>query len=1475
MNVDVLGNNTNDMYLSTLNPLLVDEMEEVNSMIEEEVFEVKDVGVYIDSKEGYVVKFDSAASRCMSGIKGRVLEVLKKRVPDVRITGFNGSHSTVDKLGLNEDGKLEYYVSSMPQDLVLLCANDYAQEGAAILFKDDGIVIKMTDDEILELKHNLSQYPVLKKLVVRNRTYEVAQSPTTAKTKDYSYYTKHAEDNVMLSYTEDIDMQIEKNDAFLVTEEGFSGRANRFFNTKVHVSNGTDRVLSMLLMGFSLQDLKHIVKSDSVSGIPPDLTSKTLNVFEHRYGRTPDAVTLAIPLNRMNRTGLMSKAAPLEQVGQRVECDIGEPDQNERRQGKEKRATKVKAFGGALAFAVAVDCFSGFIMTRLLRTLAHTLVFIKYFIEEFEQNEIQVKLFASDSGIVSQSKFQVMTSDTEQFLRSKKIKTERAEPYNHQIGTPTVEQTIRRLKELINVAISFILRNPVFPLLGFTELQIKQLWGELLMWATVMINLKPCPHDKTKTRYEVFYKKKPNIQNIRILPIFSVVLVPRMVHNPDDGTYKMMNKIALYVGPALKTPGAIRAAVLSKEKKLVNVIVTSKFTPATDGGGLNIYDNVNRGLLTMMYPPNQPIVDEEPEEIVQEDNPPTSASEAESKENGAQVSPPSSNLVEQEVKVVQKILDIPAAEGPPTDTVNSRSISNKSSSAQVITTLVDPDEYIENEENDTEDHYTKDPSMDESYPQHKEEEEATNSEESSGENEEEEMINNSDHEEETKMKIKRLNNKKMHAQTKRKAKKTNMKKKSKNSSQYTSTDTNNNNKKKKINSNKQDIAKDMDKQNDNPYKKLYVNSSKRRHNSTSLMTVEEFAHYADWIEFGMDSWYWSFANNCFYRIAPDELRCKLEASTSDSAPLWSSDITMEEGYKAVKENVPKSFPAALQDPRWGAPARKELNTLFETKAIVEVDPNIAKRVLKSNGADLVILFPVYETKEKEGQQVDKVRLVGDGRTHYSAVHTYAATPSREELLVLLHIIAMLGWTYYHVDEIRAFLSARYNGGKRRVFTRFLGDNKFYEVLGALYGLKSSPRDYQQQVIDRLTSMGFKRLSLCSCIFVCREENNVVLIYDYVDDFIITGNNSTAVQDKINLLRDKASTTEPIFNAEKVLGMEIKRDITKHIMLITMTKKIEEVCEKFQVDHTKIRHTPMATRSYIVKESEFEKLPEEETRFLNAKEKTDYLALVGSLLWISGIRMDILFATMYLSWATKTPRVHHMVTGKGVLAYLLHTKNLPLVLGGKCETESAVDIIGYSDASLGTGTKGRSIKAHMFKLGTESGAITAKCGNSTSVYTSSFEAELDGVVTGMKTAARLMNILDEIGVVNYGRVSTLYNDNLAMIKFIQGEGLAKGIRHVELRMFYAREKYLEGNILVKYMKSENLPADQMTKLGSKHSFLQFRKLILGLGLLTEEQLQHCIGFETSMSDDGDVINNGEEVIALFVFSEEIDYGSRQN
>ncbi len=152
--------------------------------------------------------------------------------------------------------------------------------------------------------------------------------------------------------------------------------------------------------------------------------------------------------------------------------------------------------------------------------------------------------------------------------------------------------------------------------------------------------------------------------------------------------------------------------------------------------------------------------------------------------------------------------------------------------------------------------------------------------------------------------------------------------------------------------------------------------------------------------------------------------------------------------------VSKNFVEALKDPEWGEPARNEFHTITQaTGATIEVDQEIAVGDVK-NGADCLMMLAVYEEKIKEGVNVNKVRLVANGKTQAQVGETYAPTPTRLEFLILLHIIASNNWDYFLIDEQRAFLTAD------RADNRQLKSNSGVK---AIYGTKDASRNYRLKI----------------------------------------------------------------------------------------------------------------------------------------------------------------------------------------------------------------------------------------------------------------------------------------------------------------------------------------------------------------------------------------------------------------------------
>ena len=110
------------------------------------------------------------------------------------------------------------------------------------------------------------------------------------------------------------------------------------------------------------------------------------------------------------------------------------------------------------------------------------------------------------------------------------------------------------------------------------------------------------------------------------------------------------------------------------------------------------------------------------------------------------------------------------------------------------------------------------------------------------------------------------------------------------------------------------------------------------------------AQFVDWSTTEEGQVLWSVGEDCFLVIQTSE----------DEVDLKVARATVDEGFRVVTENVPKNVQAALKDPVWVPAAFKEVSTLKDgTRTLVQVNQEIAREAIR-NGADCLILFPVYE-----------------------------------------------------------------------------------------------------------------------------------------------------------------------------------------------------------------------------------------------------------------------------------------------------------------------------------------------------------------------------------------------------------------------------------------------------------------------------------------------------------------------------------
>ncbi len=82
-------------------------------------------------------------------------------------------------------------------------------------------------------------------------------------------------------------------------------------------------------------------------------------------------------------------------------------------------------------------------------------------------------------------------------------------------------------------------------------------------------------------------------------------------------------------------------------------------------------------------------------------------------------------------------------------------------------------------------------------------------------------------------------------------------------------------------------------------------------------------------------------------------------------------------------------------------------------------------------------------------------------------------------------------------------------------------------------------------------------------------------------------------------------------------------------MLRMQKKIDELVSKTGNLTGKPRRVPMPVAWYVVTDQDIDKLSTAKKRLLNKNEILQYLSIVGTLIWVQGVRNEIAFAVLYL------------------------------------------------------------------------------------------------------------------------------------------------------------------------------------------------------------------------------------------------------
>ena len=299
----------------------------------------------------------------------------------------------------------------------------------------------------------------------------------------------------------------------------------------------------------------------------------------------------------------------------------------------------------------------------------------------------------------------------------------------------------------------------------------------------------------------------------------------------------------------------------------------------------------------------------------------------------------------------------------------------------------------------------------------------------------------------------------------------------------------------------------------------------------------------------------------------------------------------------------------------------------------------------------------------------KARLVAKGFLQkigidYFATFSPMATMTATRLV--LAIATHLGLDIHHSDIPLAFVRAatdadlwielppgvEYVDRKTGLHTRIL------KLLKGLYGLKQSALNWSRLLHQFLIDLGYAQAAKDQCIYYIDSPTGFVIIATAVDDLIITGSDTDAIEKLRLALVEKWEITQ-WEKLESYLGMHVEYDMKRGMLEMNMTKKIEDLLFKLhptlgELINGNAKMPMKSTYSFIV---EGKHKPTAVESYI----KDNYPSIVGSLIFIMiSVRPDICTAVGCLSRAMHKPEAMQTAMAVDVLSYLKRTAKMKLV-----------------------------------------------------------------------------------------------------------------------------------------------------------------------------------------------------------------------
>ncbi|GJT34970.1 putative ribonuclease H-like domain-containing protein [Tanacetum coccineum] len=299
-------------------------------------------------------------------------------------------------------------------------------------------------------------------------------------------------------------------------------------------------------------------------------------------------------------------------------------------------------------------------------------------------------------------------------------------------------------------------------------------------------------------------------------------------------------------------------------------------------------------------------------------------------------------------------------------------------------------------------------------------------------------------------------------------------------------------------------------------------------------------------------------------------------------------------------------------------------------------------------------------------------------------------------------------------------------------------NKVYKVEKALYGLHQAPRAWYETLSTYLLENGFRRGTIDKTLFIKKDKSDIMLVQQQED------------------------------------GIFISQD-----------KYVVNILKKFDFTTVKTASTPLEPNKPLLKDEEAADV-----------DVHLYRSMIGSLMYLTASRPDIMFAVCNCARFQVSPKTSHLHAVKRIFRYLKGQPKLGL----------------WKSTTEGCQFLGRRL-------------ISWQCKKQTIVANSTTEAEY---VAATNCYGHVLWIQNQMLDYGFNFMNTrIFIDNESTICIVKNPVFHSKTKHIEIRHHFIRDSYEKRLIQVLKIHTDHNVADLFTK-GFDAS--RFNYLIASIGLL---------------------------------------------